>query len=157
MIAASAFEPIGIRGRYAFGVVCLEQVCAAWHYSTPALDQLLTTLWTLTSADHAADWEAATDPIRSCAPAVFAQKLGLADSDPDRIQALHQLVNEICDTGSASLYAAVTSWHSLLHTMNVVGILVRLEVPLPSLTPFEACRFEDGGGWGLPFRAEDVR
>jgi hypothetical protein len=38
MIAASAFEPIGIRGRYAFGVACFVRVCAAWRWSTPSLD-----------------------------------------------------------------------------------------------------------------------
>jgi hypothetical protein len=155
MIAASAFDPIGIRGRYAFGVACLAQVCAAWHWSTPPLDQLTTTLWAYTSAEHPATWEAATTPIRSCEPARFAQLLELADGDSERIQVLHHLVNEICDIGSADLYATVHSWRSLLHTMNVVGILVRLGMPLPSLAPFQVCRFQDRGGWGEPLRAEE--
>ncbi len=105
MTTASDFDPIGIRGRYAFGVACLARVCAAWRCSTPALDQLFTTLWAYISADHPAVWEAATTLIRSCEPARFAQLLALADQEPERIQALHHLVNEICDIGSVDLYA----------------------------------------------------
>ena len=56
MITAADVERISIRGRLALAVTCLENVCREWNICSPALERLLTHLWTFTDSMRLDEW-----------------------------------------------------------------------------------------------------
>jgi hypothetical protein len=159
---AHDLEPLNVRGRYAFALTCIERLCNHWGATDPFISELIDVHWTLVAASLLSDgrkghdWFEETSAYDKRTPAELAACLNKARLSAEQIQALHHAVYELRMLAGDDMYCEPESFRSLIHVLNVVGILLRWGVELPALGPFRKAGYPPGkfGYYGPYCRAD---
>jgi len=144
------FERLNIIGRYAYALTCVEQLCRAWGVIDPFVWELIDVHWTLTGKQLLSDgrrhydWFAETRTHALRTPDDLAACLESQSLSGDQVQTLHHAVEELRLLGGSGMFCMPESYTSMSHLLNVVGMLVRWGVPLPSLEPFKKADYPPG-------------
>jgi hypothetical protein len=147
MIQAHDLEPLSIIGRYAFSLSCIEQLCQAWDIHDPFVWDMIDTHWTLTTKLLLNDgrtgynWWDETDDFAPPTPVLLGSRIGSSFLSSDQIQSLFHGIYELRMLASADMYCQPESYRSMTHALNIVGILNRWGVKLPSLDPFRKASY----------------
>jgi hypothetical protein len=149
MVHAIDLRPLSLRGRYAFALACIEHLCAAWAVDDPLVTAEVEAHWGALDARMACHWFDQHPFARS--PEVFAAAVPPGRLSADQVDALHHALGEARMVVCGSCYAAASDEGSMQSVLNVVGVLSRWGVTLPSLERFRHATWAgDFGtnGWG---------
>jgi hypothetical protein len=134
MVHASDLRPLSITGRYAYALACIEQLCDAWDITDPFVWAEIDAHWQATEIKVACHWFDKHPVPRS--PEEFRSRLRGETLSEDQVQALHHAFHEARMVCCGSCYAAPNEVQSMQSVLNVVGVLVRWGLKLPSLGRF---------------------
>lgn len=99
---------VSIRGRFAFALVCIERSASLLAVQSPALNELLETLWDFTSSMDLGQWEsevlARVTPMLAAIDGANAQEDALSTLPAPLRRQLYDAVEEV---GRGNLYGGV--------------------------------------------------
>ena len=161
----NTFKDVSIRGRLAYGAICLEQALAQFHIDHPLLHELvLARIWAFTSASDLGEWD---EKIREVDPFIVVDSAPL-NQEPEPatlsrvtfkdLRDLYQnipceiscLISEVIEIGTANLYGGTGEYSTFtLEALKaVIQHCVSLKIPLPEIEPFKKSKFSEHHGWG---------
>lgn len=145
------FKHISIRGRLAFGMICLEKLVQTRNADHPLLHTVVfPKIWEFTSSPDLSEWE---QMINLVDPSTVLYD----DVDPDLKSLYQKLPEDIVDTisnvieiGAGNIYGGTGEYspYTLKPLHAVIHTLMKLQLPLPDMAPFEKSGFHEDGGWG---------
>jgi hypothetical protein len=145
------FKHISIRGRLAFGMICLEKLVHTQNADHLLLHNIVfPKIWEFTSAHDLSEWE---QMINLVDPSTVLYD----DVDPD-LKSLYQTLSEdivhtisnVIEIGAGNIYGGTGDYspYSLAPLNEVIHTMIKLQVPLPDIAPFKKSGFSEDGGWG---------
>ena len=148
----SLFEQISIRGRMAYGITCLENLCETWNIKNEKMNLLIECLWTFTLSVHLVKWD---EEIHSLLPdndeiETYANEFKYDNLNSVQQKVLSNTIWDVIEIGQGNLYGAFNSKFSLLPLMVVIETLEKQNIELPEITQFEKSKVSEHNGWGLP-------
>lgn len=158
MVQAGDLRHLSITGRYAFGLACVEALCAAWGVDDPFVLGEIDAHWGAAEIRLACHWFDA-HPFPT-GPEEFAARMRpgilLADRVADLFDVFHETRMVIC----GSCYAAANDDGSMSSVLAVVAVLARWGVELPALSRFAHATWSGefwSQGYGQRFPRESYR
>jgi hypothetical protein len=150
MVHASDFEPISIRGRFAFALTCLEVIGEQWRIEAAYFHDLIGLLWEFTSRDLLVKWFDEVRELTGPRRRDFPERLRVAAPhlSSDQVHAVQHAVNELVSLGGIDMYVEPQVWNTIGPTLNVAGILLRWGLPLPRLERFARSRWGERRAFG---------
>jgi hypothetical protein len=155
MLDSDEIDQISIRGRFAFGVSCLQTACKVWDVTSDPLDSLFEQLWKFTNSDRLDIW---IDETLSMLPefgwnpnehsTMYAKAFNLTNLDERRQRILATLIEEVVNIGSGNLFGGFVSEFTRIPTLKVGAILDREGISLPCLDRFKRSHVSEYHGWG---------
>lgn len=150
IISEADIEPISIRGRVAFGVACLENVCWSWGLVGKEFDQLLKKFWDFTESLDLCRWEREVAALIPDTIQELAQLYPTAGLTPEQVGILFALLQTVWEIAIGNAYGAFRSGFTLLPTLDLVGLMQDADVYPPDIRPFKKSPVSEDGGWGRP-------
>ncbi|PHN04592.1 hypothetical protein [Flavilitoribacter nigricans] len=172
----STLKKISIRGRFAYGLWCLEELAASRGNSDPALTTLINKLWKVTESETLGWWE---DLLVEHNPKVMipdyiafkegrvslrAIDLSTIDTATDFaaraafLQSLEEPIPELLDKlaqiANQNLFAGTEIYSELTYqsTTQLIEILdAEKDYDRPGLEIVAFSKFSGNDGWGIPF------
>ncbi len=158
---------ISIRGRFAFGIKCLEQYISESTIESAWIDKLLATLWEFTTSERLDMWD---EKIKDLDP------WNILDTHPDNKASdykslteneFHELkdfynsldqdfidmIGNAIEIGTGNLYGGTGKFsnETLQPTLELKKIARRKLKEIPKIKSFEFSRFSEQHGWGNKF------
>ena len=141
-------ERISVRGRFALGVTCLEQVCQAWGLDGDRLPRLFEVLWSFTESSDLVAWDDEVTSLLPESPDELRHFSGTASLSTGMAEEFLELLNDVHWIGLANVCCAFESRTTLSPTLGVPAWLDRHGVSHPPLDPFLRSPVEEEHGWG---------
>lgn len=156
--------PISIRGRVAYGIVCLEKFCEAYNVASNNMKELIEALWffTDTKAEWLEDWKD-----------MICKKIGFMEEVyeyaykyeyrnlPFGIQEdITNLIDEVLCIATVNYFGRRLRFNSRLTeepTLKVAEILIKNNIELPDINVFKISNVEEGNGWGNEIDPEEFK
>ncbi|WP_409446088.1 hypothetical protein [Mariniflexile rhizosphaerae] len=157
-------KKISIRGRFAFGMKCLEQYAIENELSDKCINKIFDSLWEFTSSDELDIWEEKIsdinpkyilninpENIETEFPTItldeyYEIKEFYKSSDKHFVS----MVSEIIEIGVGNLYGGTDDYSSW--TLNPTLELIKLAElnlkQIPKIENFEFSKFSEDNGWG---------
>jgi len=173
---------ISIRGRVAYGLLCLENLKSKLNKDLTELDILIKDLWKMTNSDKLGLWQnifVENNPILMIADyelmksgKVTFEQIGLetikAEKEfSERITFLSRLktpipevLNKLCEIANQNISAGTGQFSesTLNPTIELIEIIENTNVvDLPKIDAVEFSKFEENNGWGDKFDNEIIR
>ena len=159
------FKDISIRGRLAYGMICLENALRQFGIKDELLDNIiLPRIWEFTSSSHLDDWEIQIneiDPTCVLDVELTADTFDLTTLSFNNYTKLlrlyktlpNDIVELIADTiriGVANIYAGTESYSplTLVPLTDVFKTCKKIGLNLPSVETFKNSAFSESQGWG---------
>jgi hypothetical protein len=160
----TVFRKISIRGRFAFGVKCIERYISENKIEIDWIDKLLTQLWEFTESENLDIWD---EKISDLNPTnILEVEYEKFPNDFPTINAsvykelkkIYQnlngdfikLISETIEIGTSNLYGGTGEYstHSLKPTIEVYKIAVTVLSKMPDINSFIQYSFSESNGWG---------
>jgi hypothetical protein len=166
------FKGISIRGRFAFGALCIENAFEKERIAGDVPKQLLTEIWQYTATDRLDNWEERINNIapvcllddkfdintfNSFTPIQILQFKAFFESLPAYIV---DIVDFTIEIGVSNIYGGTGAYSetTLGHLMQVVNVASLHDVRIPDHNLFHQFPFSEVHGWGRRFtRGELLR
>ena len=149
VVHASDLRSLSVRGRYAYGLACVERLCGAWGIDDPFVRGEIDAHWGVLDIRLGCHWfDAHPFPQDESEMRAAMRAPGLSS---DQLESLHHAFEEARQVFSSSCYAAASDGGSMRAALNVVGILARWGVVPPPVGRFAHATWSgDFGthGWG---------
>lgn len=161
------FIEVSIRGRVAFGVVCLENAIKHFNRLDLEWNFLLKLLWSYTN-DNVGTWHY---QLAECIPSAvmvgddkyldFLSKQQFWEFNKLYSQCndeILQIIDLIFSIGVEDLYSSIVnnSPETICHLNDIINILNNDNIPLPSIDLFERFPITENHGWGREFTRAEV-
>lgn len=146
-------DPISIRGRVAFGITCLENVCETLSLNSPSMASLIDLLWTFTQSRELDVWEGEVVdalPENERDVSAYADKFEYSHLEDRDQQFVTELINAVVEIGCANLYAGFESSFTRDEAFAVAKMLYCRGYSVPDIERFRCSRVEEFHGWGDP-------
>ena len=160
-------KDISIRGRFAFGVKCLEQYISENNIESKWIEKLLNTLWEFTSSERLDIWDEKIkelDPwnildthpdnkagdYKTLSEKEFYELKGFYNSlDKEFIN----MVGNAIEIGTGNLYGGTGEFsnETLQPTLELIKIAKNQLKNIPSMESFGFSKFSEKHGWGNEF------
>ena len=166
-------KKISIRGRFAFGVKCIEQYAFEKNIDNKWIYKILETLWEFTNTDRLDIWD---EKIEDLNPWNILEEH--PDNNPSDYKTLSinefnelyifynsldknfiDMIGNVIEIGTGNLYGATGkfSLFSLKPTLEVLRI-AKLEIKqIPDIKFFEFSKFSEENGWGNNFSKDKLK
>lgn len=150
------FNNISIRGRFVFSVDCLLKVINKFHIVTN-FDTFIVNLLEFTDCSKLELWET---KIKLLLPEELNNSTLSYDLDYDEDieveeqQLLTDVFLEVLSVGRANLYKKFQNDITLNHVLNIVNLLNKNNIDLPSIDKVKFSNVSDNEGWGNPFKCK---
>lgn len=169
-------KKISIRGRFAYGLICLEMLKERVNQSSPELDLLIQNMWKITNTDKLGSWQ--TDFIENN-PITLVQDYQLIKEGKvtfeqigfETIQneiefeskisfvkllkdPIPQLVDKLCQIANQNISAGCGEYSELTlePTIELINIIDRSQIiKRPKIEIVEFSQFTENNGWGDKF------
>lgn len=153
---------ISIRGRFAYGLGCIERACVRLGIKNPVNDQLLDMLWAITNRDDFVAWERELRRFFAqlrARPEGADSALGWDCLPPDQIKAFDQAVDRVIGM-IIDVHMHTTSDNQgddIPLLMEAIAFLERNEIALPDIGPVLRFTWSDVDWDGAKFPPSEVR
>lgn len=145
------FNDISIRGRLAFGMICLEKLVSSSNVDHTLLQTIVfPKIWKFTSTDDLGEWE---QEIRDVDP--FCVLDDTTDSDLKMLyyklpKYIVSTIEYVIEIGTSNIYGGTgdNSPMTLEPLFAVIDTMTKLKVPLPDINTFKKSSFSEFHGWG---------
>jgi len=151
---ATLIDQMSIWGRLAFGITCLERLCAAWSANQgEGIRKVLSQFWSfwLFSKERRLDlWEEACDALL---PEDFHEMPSLTGNlslSWSQQMVLHAVIENVWLIGSGNLYGGFRSEFTREPTIKVISLLQNHGIELPDVQLFLKSPVSESNGWGEP-------
>lgn len=150
------FNNISIRGRFVFSVYCLLKVINKFHIVTN-FDTFIVNLLEFTDCSKMELWET---KIKLLLPEELNNSTLSYDLDYDEDiegeeqQLLTDVFLEVLSVGRANLYKKFENDITLNHVLNIVNLLNKNNIDLPSIDKVKFSDVSENEGWGNPFKCK---
>lgn len=134
MVHAGDLQHLSIRGRYAFGLACVEALCEAWAVDDPFVLDEIDAHWQAGEIRLACHWFEVHSFPRYAED--FVARLRPGRLSADRAQSLFHALDETRMVICGSCYAAASDSDSMKSVLNVAGVLARWGVEPPAMSRF---------------------
>lgn len=158
------FNKISIRGRYAFGMKCMETALVKFNINDDLLNRVIQKAWEFTTTQALDDWEdELSDLTPDCLMEIDIEEvednaLGLSKDELIRLkmtyEKLPQFILEIFHytlwIGYEHLYSVVPneSPETLKYIKNIIRLMQQNNLPTPSIEKYLSLKFSEDSGWG---------
>lgn len=158
------FKKISIRGRFAFGVKCIERYISENKIEIKSIDKLLTQLWEFTESENLDVWDEKISDLNPTNileieyekfpddfPTIDASKYKELKKNYQNLnQDLIKLISKTIEIGTSNLYGGTGAYsnHSLIPTIEVYKIAEKSLSKMPDVNSFIQFRFSEFNGWG---------
>lgn len=166
-------KSISIRGRFAFGVKCLEQYVNENNIEGKWIDKLLNTLWEFTTSERLDLWDEKIndlDPwnILDTHPENKAEGYksltgkefyDLKDFYASLDKGFVEMIGNTIEIGTRNLYGGTGKFsnETLQPTLELTRVAKNLLNNIPKIEDFEFSRFSEQNGWGNKFDKEILK
>jgi hypothetical protein len=175
------FKDISIRGRFAFGLTCLENLIAYYNLDSEELDSLIGGFWQFTEAEYVdsalpylveanpkvilddyqlyQQGKIAFDQIglqELQNPAEFKKRYELLKDLPESIKELKDTLESIV---SIELYGKVVGYSgkTYQYTLDIIKLMQAFpETLMPQVEDYTFSSFGQSNGWGIRFTKEAI-
>ncbi len=145
-------KEISITGRLALGASCLENALTHFNISSDLLDSSISLIWEFTNSNDLGKWDESIREVDPCS--VLDENnpqnplLPLYKSLPHDIV---EMMSDVIEIGTGNLYGGTGDYShfTLRPLIKVIETCMKLEIPLPGLTPFRKSKFTEKDGWGI--------
>ncbi|MEW9095893.1 MAG: hypothetical protein AB2417_12500 [Clostridiaceae bacterium] len=150
------FNNISIRGRFVFAIECLLKVINKFNIATN-FDTFIDNLLEFTNCSKMELWET---KIIILLPEELNKTTLSYDLDYDEDigeeeqQLLTEVFLEVLNVGRANLYKSFESDITLHHVMNIVNLLNKNNIELPSIDKIRFSKVSENDGWGNVFNCK---
>ena len=170
------FKRISIRGRFAYGLLCLERLVTCLNHNMPDLQLLIKRMWEMTNSDKLGWWQnefIENNPILMLADyklmkkgKVSFEEIGFETVEniaefEDRIGFLSQLknpipqvINKLCNIANNNISAGCGEFSELTLTPTIELIRIFDEsnkATRPNIDIVKFSKFTENNGWGNKF------
>lgn len=158
----TSFKKVSINGRYAYGLVCLENAFQKEKVHHAQMKPLVDFLWTFTTSSKLDLWQGEVDEL--CPETILDSRTDFHDLDilsydeavlyKSFYESLPAYLIELIDTvmwiGLSNLYVGIGTYSSSSYEQLVilVSLCEENKVPQPALDVFQASSFNEMNGWG---------
>lgn len=145
------FENVSIRGRFAFGLTCLEQLLEQYDLAQyGSLNDLIQLFWSYTSSDRLDIWEDAVWNVITDSSDFwdFAEKFNFCHVDMGTQYFITALIKNIFDLGCGNLYAGYQNYLTMTYLLRLIENMRNRNLPVPDSTPFQKSLASEYHGWG---------
>lgn len=153
-------DGLSIRGRMAYGVLCVENACDAFGIASATITVLLDDFWKFTSTKRLDHWEQTILPWHRFISAFsdeflkdrdwneFAADWAIDHLSEDRQIAFGRLLVFIEAIGVDNLYSGFESDITAEPLIEIISVLKNFHMPLPETSRVSLCKSSENGGWG---------
>lgn len=153
-------DQISIRGRMAYGLLCIEKAQRAFAVHSKSINTLLGDLWKFTSMKRLDEWEQEILPWRRFIAAFeddcieneewreFAAEWGIGHLDLQRQKDLGRMLMLAEKIGGDNLYSAFNNDTTAAPLFELIEIMTDIGVPLPGRGGVSMSKIEEKDGWG---------
>jgi len=160
----TVFKKISIRGRFAFGIKCIERYISENKIEINRIDKLLSQLWEFTESENLDVWD---EKISDLNPTnileveyeKFPNDFPTIDaSEYKELKKIYQnldedlikLISETIEIGTSNLYGGTGEYsaYSLIPTIEVYKIAEKVLSKMPDVNSFIQFKFSEFNGWG---------
>ena len=167
-------ELLGIRGRMAYALLCLESAHQAWAAGADRVEELIDLYWTFTDSDALDEWQR---EVQEVIPIDFpgldldeietdgisgeerwrgvAQHWGFDHLVELRQEALVRMLACAYQIGANNLYSGFQSDLTADPLCEIIDVMRLFELELPDTARAAGCRVEQRWGWGPPMTRSD--
>lgn len=159
------FTEISIRGRLAYGALCLEETIRKLSISNELLHTLiLPRIWDFTSLKDLSGWDERINEITPCCILEFEPVQEEFDCKTISFETYQRvfdfysslptditdLIDYVIEIGTANLYGGTgeDSSYTLSPLSQVLDSCMKLGIELPLVEPFRKSKFSEFHGWG---------
>ncbi|NMM50903.1 hypothetical protein [Marinigracilibium pacificum] len=165
-------KTISIRGRFAFGMVCIEQFIKENQLNNNLLNEIIDVLWEFTSSNELDIWE---EKINYLIPEhvlshhtkfISSFDKYLNNKDFKEIYKLYKsldktfliMIKKVLEIGTGNLYGGTgkfSKW-TLDPTIDIANLAEFRLVNIPNIEDFKFSSFSENNGWGKKFNREQL-
>jgi hypothetical protein len=155
---AENFKDISIRGRLAFGAVCLENAFRYFNIKSELINNvIMPTIWEFISASDLSKWE---QDINYVDPVCYMNSQIKTDYSSLNVKigelyanlspVLLDLISDVIEIGTGNIYGGTNDYSpiTLKALEKVLDKCTAVGVPLPDITLFKKSSFGEAHGWG---------
>ncbi len=167
MIEETLFKTISIRGRFAFGVMCIEQYLFENKIEDTWVEKILILLWEFTNSESLDIWDEKISDINpqnilevdyemfpNDFPTITASEYNELKSLYQILdKALIKLISDTIEIGTSNLYGGTGEYSkfSLTPTIEVYQTANKVISNPPKIEKFIQFKFSESNGWGNRF------
>ena len=132
-------KKISIRGRFAFGMTCLEQYAKENELSDELSNRIFDNLWEFTTTNKLDVWEEKISNSHDIE--IFCNS-----SDKDFVS----MIKKVIEIGTGNLYGGTDQYSSwtLEPTLELLKLSELKIKQMPKIKSFQFSKFSEDGGWG---------
>lgn len=172
MIEETLFKTISIRGRFAFGVMSIEEYLSENKIENPWIEKLLILLWEFTNSENLDVWDEKISDINpknilevdyEMFPNDFPT---ITTSEYNELKKLYQnldedlikLISNTIEIGTSNLYGGTGEYSkfSLIPTIEVYKTAKKIILNVPNIEKFIQFKFSESNGWGTRFTKQKL-
>ncbi|MDM5249115.1 MULTISPECIES: hypothetical protein [unclassified Lysinibacillus] len=165
------FKKISLNGRVSYGISCFENTLIALNYNVNEWRIVLEYLWEFTSIKYLDDWGGIVAEIipENLLEFKSYEEHHFEYLDEKNFKYLHRLyqnidkkidfvMTSIYDIGISHAYSRIVEYgqNSLDELEILINHMVKSNVPLPDINPFERFSIEENNGWGNAFDGKSI-
>lgn len=169
MKSIEKLNKISIRGRVAYGIICLERAIAHFGFDKYDWSYLLNLLWSITYSKLGV-WHY---PLAECTGrSIINDEEYLEDLDfltKEKFWELNKLyknanstvlkiIDLIFEISTRDLYSSIAnnSQDTLGYLIEIIELMEQNNIPLPDVELFERFPIAEGDGWGREFTRDEL-
>ncbi|RYY00607.1 MAG: hypothetical protein EOO53_21555 [Gammaproteobacteria bacterium] len=149
------FKEISIRGRYAFGAVCLERALEHYGIANYFFKTIpLSSIWEFTSEQKLDAWDI---NVRRIDPECYDNEVDVPDENIAAFyRSMHptilDILSDLIEIGASNLYGGTEGYSpsSLIPLERILKTCAKAKIPLPDISPFAKSSINEERGWGYP-------
>jgi hypothetical protein len=166
------FKKISIRGRFAFGIMCIEEYLLENKIENPCIEKLLMHLWEFTESENLDIWDERISDLNpnnilevdyekfpNDFPTINASEYRELKKIYENLNAdLIKLISETIEIGISNLYGGTGEYskYSLIPTLEVYKIAEKIISKKPDVDNFVQFKYSESNGWGNKFTKQKL-
>ncbi|PTD16294.1 hypothetical protein [Flavobacterium columnare] len=166
------FKKISIRGRFAFGIMCIEEYLLENSIKDFWIEKLLIHLWEFTESDNLDVWDEKISDLNpynilevdyeeypNDFPTINASEYKELKKIYENLDSdLVILISQTIEIGVSNLYGGTGEYsnHSLIPTLEVYKIAEKTISKKPDVNNFIQFKYSESNGWGNKFTKQKI-